>query len=52
MRRITALALFVLGYMTMASLDTEVALAPCLVTFAAGAYALVRPELEPQTEAA
>ena len=47
MRRLSALTLFVLGYLVMASLDTAVAAGPCLAAFGAGAYTLVRPVLLP-----
>jgi hypothetical protein len=47
MRRLTALVLFVFGYLVMAGLDASVAAAPALAAFSLGGWALVRPVLEP-----
>jgi hypothetical protein len=46
MRRLTALLLFVFGYLAIAALDASVAAGPALVAFSLGGWALVRPALD------
>jgi len=49
-RRLLSTALFVAGYWLMACLDAQVALVPCVATFAAASGLLVLPSLRPALE--
>ena len=48
-RRFASLSLFVVGYLTMASLAPMTALVPALLSFFAGVFVLIR---EPEAEVA